>query len=87
MRRTKGDGGVDRVPRVARRPGAKFYGKTEPPKGTVHNSEHLSNVVDTAAGGLNLRNLFKLMSRVAPQFILNRFSKPVEAMVVDSTSP
>ncbi len=38
-------------------------------------------------GGLNLRNLFKLMSRVAPQFILNRFSKPVEAMVVDSTSP
>ena len=33
-----------------------------------------------------LSNVLKLMSRVAPQFVLNRFSKPVEAMLAQTTT-
>ena len=32
-----------------------------------------------------LSNVLKLMRRVAPQFILNRLSKPVEAMLAQAT--
>jgi uncharacterized oxidoreductase len=33
-----------------------------------------------------LSNVLKLMSRVAPQFGLNRFSNPVEAMLAQATT-
>jgi uncharacterized oxidoreductase len=53
----------------------------------------VAKMVDRAIRGLEgdqleirpgLSNLLKLMSRVAPQFILNRFSKPVEAMLAQA---
>ena len=54
----------------------------------------VGEMVDRAITGLKkdqleirpgLSNLLKLMSRVAPQFILNRFSRPVEAMLAQAT--
>jgi uncharacterized oxidoreductase len=54
----------------------------------------IGEMVDRAITGLKkdqleirpgLSNLVKLMSRVAPQFILNRFSRPVEAVLAQPT--
>ncbi len=55
---------------------------------------NVAKLVDQAINGLKadrleirpgLSNVLKLLSRVAPQFILNRLSKPVDAMLVDAT--
>jgi uncharacterized oxidoreductase len=54
----------------------------------------VSNMVSQAIRGLEkdqleirpgLSNVLKLMSRLAPQFILNRLSRPVETMLAKAT--